>query len=249
MSALTFERLEQRQLLAGNVTAVMKGSTLVITGDAADNGVFVEGQTDGTWTVESDAIFGGDTTTINGSSIFQTPEGVKKIVVNMGDGNDRLYVLAVTFDGPGGTDLDSLTIKMGDGNDSIGQLGILTGLLDIHAKKVSVDLGNGDDSCQIATDVFGLDDTVIGTLNVKGGNGDDKVSISGCEIQKSLSVNLGAGDDTLSLGSPFQGTLQGNTFGTKTSFNGGKGLDELIDFGNNTGVKEPKVKAFETLPV
>ena len=85
-SPLLLERLERRLPLAGNVTAQLVGSTLVLTGDAAGNELVVASAAGGRL-----AVF-GNATTINGASTtpnpFVTTRAVTSVVANLNAGND-----------------------------------------------------------------------------------------------------------------------------------------------------------------
>ena len=81
----TFESLENRSMLAGNVTAAVDGGgNLTITGDAKANTIYIAETSSGGWRIQ------GLSTKINGhAKIFVTAPVTGNITVDMGDGNDR----------------------------------------------------------------------------------------------------------------------------------------------------------------
>src|SRR4029079_1137657 len=94
---LNVERLERRELFAGEVTAQMNRQMLVILGDAADNGVVLtyDSTAHSYHVIGSDA--GGSPTTINGVDTSQAANdqeftNVQSVHVNLGGGNDHFEV-------------------------------------------------------------------------------------------------------------------------------------------------------------
>ena len=86
------ERLESRQMMAGDVTAFFNSSgDLIISGDNASNRVLVE-YTDND--VRVTGFYAEGNTTINegqGSTILTTPEsGIRDIKLNLRGGNDTI---------------------------------------------------------------------------------------------------------------------------------------------------------------
>lgn len=118
------EKLEDRSLMAGNVTAAVQAGVLVINGDTADNGVTVNYiQATKTYQVIGTTPTGGTATTINGldTSVpanIPTFTGVTKgITVNLNAGNDNLVFgsdNSSTF-----VVIGDLTIDAGTGNDTV----------------------------------------------------------------------------------------------------------------------------------
>src|SRR4051794_36432326 len=107
------ENLESRRLLSGNVSAVVSGGTLFITGDAGDQGVALSRNELGQYTVEADV-----TTTVNGQSgvIVLGDYHGGGLVVRLGQGNDELLVRDFAADAPmqlGG----DVSIDAGAGDD------------------------------------------------------------------------------------------------------------------------------------
>lgn len=94
-----FEQLERREVLAGNVTAVIDGGNLVITGDSGNNNIVISrgplGQVIVAGGTEGGAI--GTETQINGSVAPAILSGFAvDVLINMGDGNDRVVITDFT---------------------------------------------------------------------------------------------------------------------------------------------------------
>src|SRR3954467_10650705 len=88
------ERLEDRQLLAGDVTVQVVNGVLRITGDAAANEIRVEEGSSHNFT---SFLVSGVDTTLNGESAPVELEGASGgIRIDLQGGNDRLFI-------PGGT--------------------------------------------------------------------------------------------------------------------------------------------------
>src|SRR5687768_15867109 len=96
---LSIEGLESRTLMAGNVTATVEAGVLAVTGDNADNLVYLRqlpSQPSTTWqgfrySIESWTPRYKLPTTINGQAAVVV-EGVKNVNIDMKDGGDRVYV-------------------------------------------------------------------------------------------------------------------------------------------------------------
>ena len=89
------EALETRLTPAGNVTAVLAGGTLTLTGDAQDNAIAVTQSAPSSFTISSD----DGTTTINGGADAVTITGVTRdLRVLLDGGNDRLEHVQDAFD-------------------------------------------------------------------------------------------------------------------------------------------------------
>ncbi len=183
---LSVERLEKRELMAGDVLARVEGQMLVIWGDDADNGVSLtySSATQSYRVNGRDA--GGGATTINGLDTSQpgnTVEfsGVKQVYVGLNGGNDDFEVGAATA-------VDTviekwLSIEMGDGDDVV-KLGAA---------------GNAPSGA--APIAQSLD---IGTsLNVNLGAGNDQLSLGNAEIGFGLHVLAGEGDDSVTFDTAF----------------------------------------------
>jgi hypothetical protein len=168
---LRFESLESRELLAGDVTAVMRGSTLLIKGDNDGNGVTV-GQG---IVAEADAGVGaivvtgvdwdGAPTTINGSDSAAFFPETTNVFVRLKKGNDYFVV----SNAPAAT------------GDCLGTV---------------EETGSGDVKGEFAfSDVH-----IPGSLNVNGGRDNDWIGIGpDAHIGKHVIANTGHGMDAVGV--------------------------------------------------
>ncbi|MBS0203648.1 MAG: LEPR-XLL domain-containing protein [Planctomycetes bacterium] len=209
-----FEALEDRILLAGDVSAVLQGSTLYIVGDSAGNDVNI-GQDDlGNITVQ-----GADGTSINHDSSGNPLafSGVKNISVFLDGGDDRLIIggedeaaeTDVTSaeeegdeEGPKLSLAGSLTVLTGSGDDVVrmsftqvqGNVTILT-----DGGNDAVDLGRGpgfggEDHVEPAVATT-LSPSLAPSVPDEGGGPPSDVRIGG-----SLTIVTGCGDDGVKVG-------------------------------------------------
>jgi hypothetical protein len=225
---LVVETLESRCTPAGHVAAVLSGSTLVITGDAKDNDIQVEGSTGVV------LVSGWSGTLINGAA-WQTFSGVSSLRIQMNQGNDEVYlggIVGLTLSGSLSVDLgagdDQLTfintsvggstsIKAGAGDDVVAVNGGNT-----FNGSVLVDLAQGGDNFATADTGFGpntfnkalrilggagndvifiQDSTWVGgTLEFQGQAGDDGIIVANSTAKK-LVIDTAAGNDYVQLAS------------------------------------------------
>jgi hypothetical protein len=218
VARLAIERLESRELLAGDVEAYVQGQMLILWGDAAENGVTItyNSATKAYRIVGTDA--GGSPTTINDldTSLPQNVvelTGVKQVYVGLNGGNDVLQIGS-----PEAVDTviaQWLSIEMGDGDDHVvvGTAGndagedapIATSLR--TGTSVRIDLGAGNDELSMANAEIGLG------LNIHAGDGDDDVhfdtefkpsedsptQLFPVRIGGNALISLGGGEDELSI--------------------------------------------------
>ena len=200
-SRLCVEKLEDRSLMAGNVTANVQSGVLVITGDTADNAITLNWvQATNTFQVLSaqansanTTVNGVDSTAVNPQAFTAVTKGIR---ITMGVGNDT-----VTF---GATDATAFSV----------------------AGYVQIDMGAGNDTVSIgrnatvANNVTTPENEVsIGaSLTIKMAGGNDTVNITNTTINRDLvihadvnsPVNVNAdGADTISFPTTF--TPQGGT--------------------------------------
>jgi hypothetical protein len=223
---LAVERLEKRELMAGDVQVHVDGQMLVIWGDAADNGVTLTYNSNTQTYRVSGKDDGGSPTTINGVDTSQPANvqdfsGVKQVFVGLNAGNDDFEIGSPTA-------VDTviekwMTIDMGDGDDQVtlGQAGNAAGgdapiaeSLNVGTS-LNINLGAGNDHLSIANATIGL------ALNVLAGDGDDHVDFdtsftpSGAttpalfpvRVQGNALISLGGGADELTLQNA---SVQGN---------------------------------------
>ncbi|HLJ96187.1 MAG TPA: hypothetical protein VKU02_23625, partial [Gemmataceae bacterium] len=105
---LIMERLEDRTVLSGNVTASLDpvNGLLSVIGDSGDNAIAITQEADGTA-----IIAGADTTTVNGEA-FAAFGNATGISIQFLDGNDSVDLESVVLPG-------AVTITAGIGNDAV----------------------------------------------------------------------------------------------------------------------------------
>lgn len=218
-STLRLESLESRLPLAGNVTAQLSGSTLLLTGDALDNQLMVATAPGGKM-----AVVGAPGTTINGSANpFVTTRAVSNIIANLNGGSDaigfsnnatslanQLTSLGVTvpfnpatlqaaidlvapgvttFSLPGG-----LTVTTGDGDDAVGIVGNVGG--SVVANLGSAIAGSKQGNALGIGDPAGGASRVGGVVSVVGGAQKDSVGLVGTTVGGGVALALGNGENS-----------------------------------------------------
>ncbi len=209
---LDFDDLESRVMLAGDVTAVLDGGTLTITGDGEGNALRLDQVGD---TVVVSGLFDAgnvnpaSNTTINGLTSAELFQGVTNLVVNLGGGDDILLLGQDSFlelDGDLNIDMstgnDIVVIGTGNNNGEKGDNGDYVALLDEYQSggfvnvggEANISLGSGDDT------LF-MEDVEIGTepnqnaLRIFAGSGSDGIDMRNVILNEDLLMELGAGDD------------------------------------------------------
>ncbi|MDH3583750.1 MAG: LEPR-XLL domain-containing protein, partial [Phycisphaerae bacterium] len=219
------EQLEPRLLLSGDVGAILAGTTLKLTGDAADNDFTVDG-------ISGDVVVTGNSTTLNGGGGPLVFMGVKSIQIKLTDGgNDTVLVTDVDLEG-------KIDIKGGAGDNGIQ---IINSMVD---KDVRVQTGDGADTVQVLnTDVGtnlrvdvrdGVDlvqaistvgknvdiktkgaadnnlsfvGSAGGNLSMRGADGDDTVLADTLAVTKNVKIDGRTGSDNITVD---DGTVGGN---------------------------------------
>jgi hypothetical protein len=215
--SLQVERLEDRQVLAGNVAVVVQGETLVITGDAADNAITLTYNSLTQRFAVRGREAGGSPTLVNGQDTAppaNAPEfaGVRQINISMQGGHD-----SVEIGSPQAVDTVLsrwLSIDMGEGNDEViaGRAGNAPG----GAAPTAVSLRTG------------------GSLIVNLGPGNDVLQVANADIGQNLTVVAGDGDDDVTFATEFTpgGATRPNRFPVRIrgsiSLNLGGGEDEAV---------------------
>jgi hypothetical protein len=193
------ETLEDRRLMAGNVTATLQGGTLFLRGDSLDNSVAVSQISATQFAVA------GLSTTVNGSSSpFLFNGNIGAIDADFRDGNDLfglsnssadLLALATELQsGTAGTlttgttartpVAGSVNVRMGAGNDAVAIIGQIGGSLNL-------DLGNGNDAVAVENS------SIRKALVVEGDDGNDPIRVRNSDVGGLLLLNGGKGNDTL----------------------------------------------------
>jgi hypothetical protein len=240
---LSVESLENRALLAGNVSVSVSGNTLVIVGDNAGNGVAVEQLDNGRFFVSGYSLHGA-ATTINGGTGGRIVSGVRHIDVDLNQGWDAFLMsnsawrreqLAQGFSGgtagpvqrspqPANSNTvhpvttrvaGDVTIRMDEGNDDVG-IGARIGTLN----------SNGG--------------IVDGVLNIIGGIGHDRVITDRTQAFDDMLYDMGSGNDHVhaditragdfvfaALGDGDDAFLSNNSHGWHTQVLGGAGNDGI----------------------
>ena len=234
---LGIERLEDRSLMAGNVTAAVQGGFLVITGDAADNGVTVDYiQATNSYQVIGTTPSGGTATTINGldttvpanAQIFTNV--TKGLKINTGAGNDLLVFGAATsstFVVVGTVEIDTGlgndTVNIGRNGNAAGGAAPIENEVNI-GKSLAIKLGGGNDTLTMTNM------TVANALVVHADN--NNPSIPAADGQDSITFPT--------TFTPAGGSLQNFpvTVGGKTTILLGGNVDTLnmLNFTSNKGL-------------
>ena len=194
---LSFESLESRLPLAGDVTIAVKSGSLTINGDNGANEIAIVQTAPGSFTING----------LNGESFKQKGQAntagpvlvtgvTKNITVKLKGGDDKL---AITGLGVGTPLAAKLTVKLGAGDDEVTlKNSQLTGAL-------SINTGNSTTYKQDGYLIRGIEKVTIDAVNVLGktaavtaGNGDDQLLITNFTAKKAT-VKTGAGDDLVGL--------------------------------------------------
>lgn len=212
---LSFEMLEHRRVLAGNVNVLINDSVFLVVGDAADNQVQISQDSAGRFVVT-----GIDNTTINRSAGPVTINGgASHVTISMANGNDEVSVSGMnvrsnfSFYGGFGDDrleIDGLTARHFHGEGSPGN-----DVFELNfsiRKSAYLYLGAGND-------VVSGDNLSAGrNFKVFGHGGDDTFESDNLNVGRKMEFHLDAGNDSV--------LFSGNTsVGRFARFNLGQGND------------------------
>ena len=220
IDTVTFEALEPRQFLAGDVLAQIVGGSLVVTGDDAANAITITQQGLAAGEVQVTPAPG---TTVNGGAdpvVLQTLR--PDVRIDLGLGDDTITVTQVN--------LGKLLLNIGNDNDAVAlssvnltQLCLAGGYGDFGLTlEDSVISGNASIISQggnAAITFQGDDSRVGGRFQVCGGTGDGTLSITGGQFQKDVRIAAGYGAATI--------TLSGSTIAGKLDITTGTGADDI----------------------
>jgi len=228
--------------MAGNVTAAVRGQTLVLTGDAAANNIAIVATDNNRY-----AVIGVDTNVNRSENVYVTPRTVRNIQVSLAGGDDVVLAtndVAAIVDLLSGSfeldlaerdvDVDALQEAIADANPA--EMFSVPGNLTIHG-------GQGGDVVGIAGSVggnllaqlsdFGSDASNYFALNgmappedefsvgngvtIIGGSQSDSVAIADASIRGRVTADLGNGANL------FVATT--SLIGTTLTYTGGAGAD------------------------
>ena len=177
-SSASYNSLEERRLLAGDVTLFQAEDVAYLRGDRADNQVLITSNEEGQVVVS-----GVGETTINGESevVLDSSEStIGRLGIHMGPGNDTLMV----------QDIDvarRAIIFGGTGDDAIGFANVTTG------SNMVTNTWHGDDSVS-------LDNVEVGgRLVAYTGTGNDTVGLDNTTINGRTLIGTGFGFDRVAL--------------------------------------------------
>ena len=200
------ERLEERKMLAGNVTAAINASgDLVVQGDGESNAIQIE--IDSVGNVVIDGLSG---TSIDDSGLVGSVVS-GDVVINMRGGDDY-----VVLGGVAGADssyrssvpIEDVRISTGAGNDEALVGFVYQGLR--FAGDVNINAGSGDDYAAVkysdvdgsisisgsgGNDILGLGESLTNEVEIRGGAGDDEARIVESQTVEQMEINLGGGDN------------------------------------------------------
>ena len=171
-----FEGLEERLLLAGNVTSVLAAGVLVLDGDGSANQVQLTVASNGQLTAT-----GLSGTTIDGvaSKSFGI---VNTLTVNGGVGDDTFSLNSTVA-----TFTNDVTIDGGIGNDTISVTGQ-------YGADLVLDGGTGLDTISVSKAIVAVD------INIDSGGENDKVTLSGSTAGRDVVIQSGLGNDSVTVG-------------------------------------------------
>ena len=227
---VSFESLEGRWLMAGDVTATVVDGNLFIVGDDFHNRISItDGANPGEVTVTGFDDGNGDPTDVEGTpNGAVTRTGVTgNIVVTMKGGHDVVSVYDLNA-------ARNLTINLADGNDGV------------YLGATGVD-GTGTVPAALATAAASLPTGLLGSgpvnvgrhLLLNTGPGDDLASLSETTVAEEAAVNTGVGDYQVFAGvasvqsapRALQVTIVGGTKAKDLAINTGWGADHVRAYG------------------
>lgn len=177
-SQLSFESLEPKHMMAGDVAVALVDGHVIVHGDSAGNQVALlsAGRPDAV------AVVGLQDTTVAFNGQLHAPgsavvvDGLQgNLIARLGDGDDRLAVVDARL-------AQNLVIDAGDGDDVIA-------LRNVAARAASIDGGDGDDGLTILGGNFRRE------LALNGGGGADVIHLRHATVHGVLAIDAGEGED------------------------------------------------------
>jgi hypothetical protein len=181
--SLSLEFLEDRRLLAGDITAQVIRGDLVIRGDNADNGVAITAGSIAGTIVITGINAGGAATNVNGTAngAITLSGFTDDFSIKLKGGNDIITISNLTVH-------DSLKLKLGEGNDSATFTGVTV------ADNAKIKGSRGVDSVTITNSIFE-------ELGIRMGRDNDNLSIAGTTVHDKTKLKGGRGANLLTTGS------------------------------------------------
>ncbi|MEM8679117.1 MAG: hypothetical protein AAGF97_07185 [Planctomycetota bacterium] len=180
----SIEPLEDRKMLAGNVTAVMRGGDLIIRGDRFSNNIDIVPTQNGVRVIGF-ADPNGAATTVNGLAFadFSGPSQIADDVkITLGAGRDRVGLFVNVN--------DDVSINGGSNSDDLNVTSLIGGKLTINA-------GSADNLVPDFIDI--VNTNVAEATRVKGGGGTQQVFVGNSNFFSTSSFNTGSGDDIMQI--------------------------------------------------
>lgn len=202
----SLDRLEQRQMMAGDVSVQVTGGDLRITGDELGNGIEINQVGNGQYRVVG-LYLDGSQTTVNGQASFLAQGVSDDFTIRMRGGGDYVRVYESAVNVP-----DDMRIELGDGNDRV------------YLDRLSV----GDDLTilgQEGNDVFYINRLDVGTQRSHGdfqlnmGDGINIMEVYGASIRRNTTITGGRNEDFVEMA--------WNDFGNDLNVNTRQGIDSI----------------------
>ena len=219
------ESLESRQLLAGNVLAIVAGSNLTLRGDALDNGIASVVQDGAAITITPDA-----TTSVNGqpagTPVAVNVPNLQLLRLQMGGGADSVNVTAQTILG-----VDTAFVARKGVNANLGAGSDVLTLFGVTTRSIAVNAHTGDNVVIVGAfdgATTSVPTTVAGSVGIKANAGIDTVDVIGTAIGGSLNVRLDGGSNVFVMAPGGISPLVGNTIGDDLVYSGGAGSDTVV---------------------
>jgi hypothetical protein len=172
-----FECLENRNLMAGNVTTAVVGGILALGGD--DNSNYLAVHQVGTNRIQVDGI--ATTIRVNGQSYRSfTFNNVVGLLVELNGGSDSLTLYNTTLN-------NGIDVELGSGNDILNFTNVNA------ANGIAIDAGTGNDS--VAMSRINANNGVA----IEMGSGNDVLAMATIAANSGVAVGLGSGNDVASF--------------------------------------------------
>jgi len=216
---ISLEMLERRSLLAGNITALVDGGSLVLTGDATANGVAIHQADTGKYVVSGFGL-DGSATLINGMNSPQVFSNITAdLVIDLRDGDDVLVLsnnaaqrqsLADQLSGGTAGTIAASPVATNTNTVSANQVAVPRNLqiqtgADDDGVALNVNVGGASGGYAVVSTGAGADTLLVKTstfqrnLAFDTGDGADVVGISKTHVHDSLFATLGIGSDKFAM--------------------------------------------------